>query len=165
VLPLVPKGKGSHKLAEQKRRDSLKTSFDDLRILLPPIPLPSDDGYAPTGEPVLPGALPPRGPPKGAGDGPNRGVSKLQLLRCGNEFIKTLKNRVERRDEEIERLRAEVMRLRLKTAASGDSILQEEDEGEELDLKKDLDAVEKTSGAGVFGTAMSVEDGEDDGME
>ena len=39
-------------------------------------------------------------------------MSKLQLLICGNEFIRVLKARVERRDEEIERLRREVGRLR-----------------------------------------------------
>jgi len=55
--------------------------------------------------------MPPRGPPKGDGDGPNRGVSKLALLRCGNEFILDLRGRVERRDEEIGRLRNEVRRL------------------------------------------------------
>ena len=38
--------KSSHKAAEQKRRDSLKTSFDDLRLLLPPIPLPSSASCA-----------------------------------------------------------------------------------------------------------------------
>ncbi|EIN08267.1 hypothetical protein PUNSTDRAFT_143906 [Punctularia strigosozonata HHB-11173 SS5] len=167
VLPLMPKGKGSHKLAEQKRRDSLKTSFDDLRVLLPPIPMPSEDGFAPTGEPILPGALPPRGPPKGGGEGPNRGVSKLQLLRCGNEYIKTLKGRVDRRDEEIERLRKEVRKLRLKAAGSGEAPIAEEDEEEVVDLEKDVDAVEKLGGLGVFGNAMSVgaEDGEDDGAE
>ena len=63
-------------------------------------------------EPLLPGAMPPRGPPRGDGDGPNRGVSKLALLRCGNEFIRELKWKVERRDVEIERLRNEVKRLR-----------------------------------------------------
>jgi len=63
-------------------------------------------------KPLLPGALPPRGPPKSGGDGPNKGVSKLQLLICGNEFIKTLKGRVERRDDEIVRLRQEVRKLR-----------------------------------------------------
>jgi len=55
--------------------------------------------------------MPPRGPPKGDGDGPNRGVSKLALLRCGNEFIVDLRGRVERRDEEIGRLRNEVRKL------------------------------------------------------
>lgn len=135
--------KTSHKAAEQKRRDSLKTSFDDLRLLLPPIPLPSEEGYP--DEPVLPGAMPPRGPPKGNVDGPNRGVSKLQLLRCGNDFIRVLKARVERRDSEIDLLRREISRLRL---VAGDSEENAED-GEELDLEKDMDAVETAVG-GIF---------------
>lgn len=131
--------KTSHKAAEQKRRDSLKTTFDELRGLLPPIPLPSS-GHSNAGEgedtsaggsgavgsggsnagiifgntvkPLLPGALPPRGPPKAGGEGPNKGVSKLQLLICGNEYIKTLQGRVERRDDEIDRLREQVRKLR-----------------------------------------------------
>ncbi|KAK0454052.1 uncharacterized protein EV420DRAFT_1696652 [Desarmillaria tabescens] len=103
--------KTTHKDAEQKRRDSLKTTFDDLRRLLPPIPLPCDNKY-PLDEPVLPGALPPRGPQKTGSEGPNKVVSKLQLLMYGNDFIRQLKARVERRDEEITRLRQEVGRLR-----------------------------------------------------
>ncbi|KAK2462130.1 hypothetical protein APHAL10511_005828 [Amanita phalloides] len=135
--------KTSHKAAEQKRRDSLKTTFDELRVLLPPIPIPStsantgdgEDGVAAgssgtggsTGnifsnavKPLLPGALPPRGPPKAGGEGPNKGVSKLQLLICGNEYIKTLKGRVERRNEEINRLRHEVKKLRTLMGVPGD---------------------------------------------
>ncbi|KAG1736077.1 uncharacterized protein EDB91DRAFT_1055843 [Suillus paluster] len=131
LLPAVPNRK-SHKDAEQKRRDSLKTAYDDLRILLPPVPLPSDDNFP--DEPILPGALPPRGPPKAGGDGPNKGVSKLQLLRCGNDYIRTLKGRVERRDSEISNLRREVLRLR--------SIAGDADGGEHIDLENDLDAVE-----------------------
>ncbi|KZT04499.1 uncharacterized protein LAESUDRAFT_744299 [Laetiporus sulphureus 93-53] len=134
-----PFRKTSHKAAEQKRRDSLKTSFDDLRLLLPPIPLPSEEGFP--DEPLLPGAMPPRGPPKGNVEGPNRGVSKLQLLRCGNDYIRVLKGRVERRDEEIERLRIEMARLR---------VLAGPEEAGEVDLEKDLDAVEATMG-GLFG--------------
>ncbi|KAG5646772.1 hypothetical protein DXG03_002460 [Asterophora parasitica] len=138
---LLPTGgvqvrKTSHKAAEQKRRDSLKTTFDDLRVLLPPIPLPTDEKY-PVDE-ILPGALPPRGPPKAGGEGPNKGVSKLQLLMCGNEYIRVLKARVERRDEEVEALRQEVRRLRL-----GVGLMEGE---EEVDLEKDLDAVEKLGG-------------------
>lgn len=125
----------SHKDAEQKRRDSLKTAYDDLRVLLPPVPLPSDENFP--DEPILPGALPPRGPPKAGGDGPNKGVSKLQLLRCGNDFIRTLKGRVERRDSEIENLRREVLRLR---AIAGDAA-----GGEHIDLEQDLDAIEACS--------------------
>ncbi|KIK95577.1 hypothetical protein PAXRUDRAFT_374674 [Paxillus rubicundulus Ve08.2h10] len=123
----------SHKDAEQKRRDSLKTAYDDLRVLLPPIPLPSDENFP--DEPILPGALPPRGPPKAGGDGPNKGVSKLQLLRCGNDYIRTLKGRVERRDTEIAILRREVLRLR----AFAD---EETQRGEDIDLEHDLDAIE-----------------------
>jgi hypothetical protein len=105
----VPPRKNTHKDAEQRRRDSLKHSFDELRALLPPIPLSA--GSDPD-DPPLPGAMPPRGPPKGDGDGPNRGVSKLALLRCGNEFIVDLRGCMERRDEEIGRLRNELRKLR-----------------------------------------------------
>ncbi|KAG2067829.1 hypothetical protein BDR04DRAFT_1104415 [Suillus decipiens] len=134
LSPPIPNRK-SHKDAEQKRRDSLKTAYDDLRVLLPPVPLPSDENFP--DEPILPGALPPRGPPKAGGDGPNKGVSKLQLLRCGNDFIRTLKGRVERRDRELENLRREVLRLR---AIAGDVA-----GGEHIDLEQDLDAIEAYS--------------------
>ncbi|KAG8778155.1 hypothetical protein FRC15_010935 [Serendipita sp. 397] len=108
-----PKVKSTHKDAEQKRRDSLKTSFDELRNLLPPIPLSSTGlGGEDSDDPPLPGAMPPRGPPRGDGDGPNKGVSKLVLLRCGNEFIRDLIGKVERRDDEIHKLRKEIRALR-----------------------------------------------------
>ncbi|THH28968.1 hypothetical protein EUX98_g5231 [Antrodiella citrinella] len=141
--PTLAGRKTSHKAAEQKRRDSLKTSFDELRILLPPIPLPSDEGYP--DEPVLPGAMPPRGPPKGNADGPNRGVSKLQLLRCGNDFIRVLKARVDRRDSEIDILRKEISRLRLVADDNGVN----PEGGEEIDLEKEMDA-EETAVGGIF---------------
>lgn len=130
--PVVIK-KTSHKDAEQKRRDSLKTSFDDLRLLLPPIPLSSEEGGM---EPLLPGAMPPRGPPR-PGGGPNTSVSKLQLLRYGNDYIRLLKSRVERRDVEIESLRTEVRRLRLLVPEGVDG------GGSNIDLDFDLDAHEK----------------------
>ncbi|KAI1788657.1 hypothetical protein LXA43DRAFT_894323 [Ganoderma leucocontextum] len=139
--------KSSHKAAEQKRRDSLKTSFDDLRILLPPIPLPSEEGYP--DEPILPGAMPPRGPPKGNAEGPNRGVSKLQLLRCGNEFIKVLKGRIDRRDEEITRLRQEIRRLHI---VAGNEAAAPPGGQEAVDLDRDMDACEISNGA--FGRDM-----------
>jgi len=143
--------KTSHKAAEQKRRDSLKTTFDDLRVLLPPIPLPSDENFP--DEPILPGALPPRGPPKAGGEGPNKGVSKLQLLMCGNDFIRQLKARVERRDEEIEKLRREIVRLRCFVADD-----RTRNGEEELDLERDLDAVEVYSVGLGRGGSMGADD-------
>lgn len=148
--------KTSHKAAEQKRRDSLKTTFDDLRVLLPPIPLPSDENFP--DEPILPGALPPRGPPKAGGEGPNKGVSKLQLLMCGNDFIRQLKARVERRDEEIEKLRCEIIRLR--------SLVEDDRGEEELDLERDLDAVEAFSvGLGRGGSMMVDDEADEEGED
>ncbi|KAF8966651.1 hypothetical protein BDZ97DRAFT_623026 [Flammula alnicola] len=180
--------KTSHKAAEQKRRDSLKTTFDDLRKLLPPIALPNDADvdpgmitsplFHPT-TPLLPGALPPRGPPKAGGEGPNKGVSKLQLLICGNEYIRLLKGRVERRDDEIAQLRREIGRLRVVVEERGgdDDVLQEGGEldggggggREVLDLEKDLDAIEKMGGMGSSaGSGMKSSDvngGGDDAMD
>jgi Helix-loop-helix DNA-binding domain len=124
--------KTSHKAAEQKRRDSLKTTFDDLRMLLPPIPLPTEDGYP--DEPILPGAMPPRGPPRGNADGPNRGISKLQLLRCGNDYICLLKESISRRDNEISLLRSEVRRLR---GFISEDVWREG--ANEIDLERDVD--------------------------
>ncbi|KAL1753393.1 hypothetical protein FB107DRAFT_276747 [Schizophyllum commune] len=152
--------KKSHKAAEQKRRDSMKTTIDDLRGLLPPIPLPSALGEQ-GGEPgVLPGALPPRGPPKAGGEGPNKGVSKLQLLICSNEYIRRLKGRVARRDEEIERLRAEVRRLRVDGGAGGSGAFGEEGE---LDLERDLDVGEEAMTYGYAQRSLMDEDGDEDG--
>lgn len=89
-------------------------------------------------KPLLPGALPPRGPPKSGGEGPNKGVSKLQLLICGNEFIKTLKGRVERRDDEIVRLRHEVRKLRQLLGLVGNQGVQEMESGGKDDGKTDV---------------------------
>lgn len=142
--------KTSHKAAEQKRRDSLKTTFDELRLLLPPLPLPTEtspDEQRQSVIPILPGALPPRGPPNKGGEGPNKGVSKLQLLMCGNEYIRVLTGRVERRDEEIGRLRREVRRLRVRGGMGIAGVEEEVGGGEELDLERDLDAVETLGGA------------------
>lgn len=129
--PLLQGRKTSHKAAEQARRDQIKAAYNDLRMLLPPIP-----SEAVSQEHVLPGSMPPRGPPKG--EGPNKAVSKLQLLLCGNDYIRKLKGRVERRDEEIARLREEVRRLRV---VVGDA----DEGGEELDLERDLDAAEPSA--------------------
>ncbi|KAJ2934198.1 hypothetical protein H1R20_g2936, partial [Candolleomyces eurysporus] len=193
-----PPKKVSHKDAEQKRRDSQKTAYDDLRRLLPPITFEDDqeeqgtaskkkDEVIPVRGPLPPGALPPRGPPKAGGEGPNKGVSKLQLLICGNQYIRTLKGRVERRDGEIAKLRREVGRLRRKTATlegrlenmtisgvddqegrNGMEVdyfaeIEEEEEEEDIDLERDLDAIE---GMGVhIGLAGEYEDEGEEGEQ
>ncbi|WWC69731.1 uncharacterized protein I206_103674 [Kwoniella pini CBS 10737] len=130
--------KTSHKAAEQKRRDSLKAGFDELRLLLPPINVEALDPES--GEPI-PGSSAPRLLPKSSlvpDDNPNRGVSKVALLRFGNEYIERLKERVDRRDDYIERLRREVKKLRSididdeeELNLDGDNV---DEEGEELDI-------------------------------
>jgi len=111
----VPEGetrKTSHKAAEQKRRDSLKAGFDELRLLLPPINTEALDPES--GEPI-PGSSAPRLLPKSSlvpDDNPNRGVSKVALLKFSNEYIERLHEKVDKRDEYIERLRQEISRLR-----------------------------------------------------
>jgi hypothetical protein len=193
-----PPRKTSHKAAEQKRRDSLKTAHDELRTLLPPIPLSSESdesaltsgfgvpgAWPPRSSSSLPGSLPPRGPPKTGADGPNKGVSKLQLLICGNEFIRVLKKRIERRDEEIAKLRNEVGKLRCLVRDMKLGGGEEGNEGGEgggdyemrgfvsgasfgfdwdLDLEKDLDAFENGAsesecggnGGGMMGGGMGM---------
>ncbi|KAG9093068.1 hypothetical protein FS749_015144 [Ceratobasidium sp. UAMH 11750] len=124
--------KTSHKAAEQKRRDSLKAGFDDLRLLLPPITLSACAE-------LDPGAAPPRGPPRnvpGGEDNPNRAVSKLALLRFSNEWIVKLGRRVDRRNETIEELRKEIKMLREKLGPDADL-------PEGCDLEADLDAIEE----------------------
>ena len=111
--------------------------------------------------------MPPRGPPKGNVDGPNRGVSKLQLLRCGNDYIRRLKGRVERRDEEIEKLRKEIGRLRLANGGKDvEGAMAGGEDVEELDLEKDLDAIEYVGG-GIFGRSQmsKVMEGEEEGED
>ncbi|WRT66871.1 uncharacterized protein IL334_003834 [Kwoniella shivajii] len=130
--------KTSHKAAEQKRRDSLKAGFDELRLLLPPINVEALDPES--GEPI-PGSSAPRLLPKSSlvpDDNPNRGVSKVALLRFGNEYIEKLKERVDRRDTYIERLRGEVKKLRNdetdEDVGEGDEDEDEiEEEGDVLD--------------------------------
>nr|XP_018264144.1 uncharacterized protein I303_04026 [Kwoniella dejecticola CBS 10117]OBR86302.1 hypothetical protein I303_04026 [Kwoniella dejecticola CBS 10117] len=128
--------KTSHKAAEQKRRDSLKAGFDELRLLLPPINVEALDPES--GEPI-PGSSAPRLLPKSSlvpDDNPNRGVSKVALLRFGNEYIERLKERVDRRDNYIERLRKEVTKLRA-SASETDTDIQEGLDDEELNLDDD----------------------------
>jgi hypothetical protein len=107
----------------------LKTTFDDLPTLLPPIPLPTEEGCP--DEAILPS---PRSPPRGNADDPNRGISRLQLPRSGNDYIRLLKEKISRRDGEISLLRSEVRRLR---GFISEDVWREG--GEEIDLERDVD--------------------------
>lgn len=136
----------SHKAAEQKRRDSLKAGFDELRLLLPPINTEALDPE--TGEPI-PGSSAPRLLPKSSlvpDDNPNRGVSKVALLKFSNEYIMRLHGKLDKRDAYIEKLRAEVERLR-----DGGADEVKGDDGEDL-LEMDM-------------TIGEEEDEDEEGME
>ncbi|KAF9528698.1 hypothetical protein CPB83DRAFT_854131 [Crepidotus variabilis] len=169
---VIRQPKRTHRDAEQRRRNSQKQVIDELRRLLPPISQPTnssnpDDIPAPTfifqstHAPLLPGGLPPRGPPKAGADGPNKNVSKLQVLLCGNEFIKVLTKRVVRRDDEIDKLRREVRRLR----SRADGLEESEDVEEEFDLERDLDEIERSESSTSEGTVGNLDNQVEEGME
>lgn len=109
----------SHKAAEQKRRDSLKFCFDELRGLLPAITLDED---APNGSLLGPDGteedreaehfeLNEVGDPDQA-RAANKAISKVALLRHSNEYLVRIKKRLERRDAALEVCRREVQELR-----------------------------------------------------
>ena len=125
----------SHKAAEQKRRDSLKQCFEELRRILPPMASNANDEDRRPGEGNVGGQ---RG---GSVDpeNPNRGVSKVALLRRSNEYVGTLHDRVDRRDLAIEALRAKLEKLRGQVGEEGGDEL----EGFDLDA---LDKDEKKAG-------------------
>ncbi|PWN21806.1 hypothetical protein BCV69DRAFT_281730 [Microstroma glucosiphilum] len=116
----------SHKAAEQKRRDSLKYCFDELRCMLPPITLDED---APGGSSLGPDGLTEDEEAEGFDRADvmdaefsrtaNRAISKVALLRHSNEWIVRLRNRLARRDEALARSRAEVDSLRALLLANG----------------------------------------------
>jgi len=158
--------KTSHKAAEQKRRDSLKAGFDELRLLLPPINTEALDPES--GEPI-PGSSAPRLLPKSSlvpDDNPNRGVSKVALLKFSNEYIERLHEKVDKRDEYIERLRQEVSRLR-----TGEEEEVRGIEGQDLLEMDMMDGEEEYDGLdddeeGVEGEEEEVEEGDElDDME
>lgn len=118
--------RASHKVAEQKRRDSLKFCFDELRGMLPPITLDED---APGGSYLGPDGLT---EDEDAEDfdradvmdpefskTANRAISKVALLRHSNEWIIRLRNRLARRDAALSATRREVERLRTLLMANG----------------------------------------------
>lgn len=99
--------------------------------------------------------------------GPNRAVSKLQLLRCGNDFIRRLKARVSRRDEYIEQLKTEVRALREqldeKESPDMDGLEATVQAFQRVDLDKDLDAEE--ANAPKLGGIPLEGDEDDDGAD
>ncbi|CAK9781056.1 hypothetical protein CC85DRAFT_299561 [Cutaneotrichosporon oleaginosum] len=167
----------SHKAAEQKRRDSLKAGFDELRLLLPPINTEALDPES--GEPI-PGSSAPRLLPKSSlvpDDNPNRGVSKVALLKFSNEYIVRLHDKVNKRDEYIDKLRAEVTRLRLgeteevrgdedEDLLEMDMLDGEEDdlgdEDEEMDIDTKKKSVQKSPALGPTGRRRSTARKKDD---
>lgn len=109
----------SHKAAEQKRRDSLKFCFDELRGMLPAITLDDD---VPGGSMLGPDGLIEDQDQEGfsieeVGDLEsariaNRAISKVALLRHSNEYLVRLKHRMGRRDRDLALCRREIMDLR-----------------------------------------------------
>lgn len=109
----------SHKAAEQKRRDSLKYCFDELRGMLPAIALDDD---VPGGSMLGPDGLLEDQEPEAftieeVGDAEsariaNRAISKVALLRHSNEYLYRLKHRIGRRERDLANCRREIMELR-----------------------------------------------------
>jgi len=104
--------------------------------------------------------MPPRGPPRGNAEGPNRGISKLQLLRCGNDYIRLLNEKITRRDNEMSLLRSEVQRLR---GLMSEDMWREGAEG--IDLERDVDIGELGPWRRSMNTYYADDGGEDDAVE
>lgn len=152
--PVKPESKKtSHKAAEQKRRDSLKAGFDELRLLLPPINVELVDPD--TGLPIA-GASMPRLPARNLDTGePNRNVSKVALLRCSNKHLKVLNDRISRREEWIGRLVDNIRQLRSVTGLEGVF------EGDDMLFDYDVDGIEREEEDGPSRSGRE----DDDGME
>lgn len=102
--------KASHKNAEQRRRDSLKECFEELRHLLPHIP-PEEDEEATKrpGEGNIGGQRSSVYDP----EHPNKGVSKVALLRKSNVYLQALGKRIARRDAVIQAMQTKLERAGL----------------------------------------------------
>ncbi|PLW47359.1 hypothetical protein PCASD_02551 [Puccinia coronata f. sp. avenae] len=97
--------KSSHKVAEQRRRDSLKMCFEDLRHILPPIAWnEKEEGQGNERRPGEGNVGGQRSVNAFDPLNPNKGISKVALLRRSNEYILRLKERLQRRDEAIDKL-------------------------------------------------------------
>lgn len=89
LAPQPDSRKSSHKVAEQRRRDSLKLCFEELRFILPPINPDEDEDFN-----GGPGSRRPGENNVGGQRGknytvdprhPNKGISKVAMLRKSNE--------------------------------------------------------------------------------
>lgn len=89
LAPQADSRKSSHKVAEQRRRDSLKLCFEELRFILPPINPDEDEDFN-----GGPGSRRPGENNVGGQRGknytvdpthPNKGISKVAMLRKSNE--------------------------------------------------------------------------------
>jgi hypothetical protein len=145
AAPAPDNRRSSHKVAEQKRRDSLKLCFDELRQLLPPILPYTDEADRRPGDGNVGGQR------HGERDesNPNKGVSKVALLRRSNEYLDILRERIDRRDRAISALREQLGQLR-GMAGLGD-LGEEEEEIPGFDLDLDaLDSEERAAGNLAF---------------
>ncbi|KAK4047748.1 hypothetical protein OIV83_005256 [Microbotryomycetes sp. JL201] len=140
----------SHKAAEQKRRDSLKARFEELRVLLPPIALSDNPADRRPGEGNVGGQRANTIDPLN----PNKGVSKVALLRRSNEYIGMLQDRITRRDQAIDTLRA-----KLKQVQQDYGLEEALDEVPGLDLDN-IDKEEKA--AGTLSFYENLDDDDDD---
>jgi hypothetical protein len=134
----------SHKAAEQKRRDSLKQCFEELRRILPPIAMSVIEEEKRPGEGNVGGQRNGTIDP----ENPNRGVSKAALLRRSNEYIGMLHDRIDRRDLAVETLRAKLHALR-----SQMGLPEDEEEVEGLDLDN-IDRDERAAGTMAFCSSL-----------
>lgn len=137
--------RSSHKVAEQKRRDSLKLCFDELRRLLPPILPYTDEADRRPGDGNVGGQRHGEIDP----ENPNKGVSKVALLRRSNEYLDILRDRIDRRDRAISALRSHITQMRAQLGIEELGEDEEEVPGLDLDLDN-IDKEEKQAGNLAF---------------
>ncbi|OBZ84197.1 hypothetical protein A0J61_07749 [Choanephora cucurbitarum] len=113
--------RSAHKAAEQKRRDTLKQSFDSLRaeIMDALISEENDSEDRQTKEKDV------------------KQMSKVVLLQHSYEYILRLKNENKRKEEKQNKMRTELMALRRQLGLP--EVTEEEKEAEERERKEELD--------------------------